>query len=328
MLGLPVAVGLVLGPGPTEASRSIEVAWQAPADCPTQAAVEARVAELLGPAALAGPREFEGARGTVDGESGAWRLTLEIETRSGVGQRTVESEDCASLAEVAALVVALAVDPLSVALATSEPPPAEPAPAPATEPAPAVSTSEPVVEVARAPARVSGFVSPRFGVSHGQLPVVGPTVALAVGVELRRARVEAVGTYLTPQTALRSVDDREVGGRYMMGYAALRGCPTVRLERPRGSLALPICVGLAYGGVRNDPIGLAQPRSATASWAAAQLSPTLSWRSGEYLALWLGVDASFSFVGAQFTAAGLDRPLHETAFFSVQGLLGLELHFE
>ena len=99
-------------------AASLQLTWEAPAQCPTKAEIDARIVQLLSPEILerAPPLTVRAhVEALADSE---WVLELEIKTVAGLRSRTVESPDCTSLADLTALVVALAVDPLAVAAAT------------------------------------------------------------------------------------------------------------------------------------------------------------------------------------------------------------------
>jgi hypothetical protein len=93
---------------PTKVPVARAVTWRAPAGCPAAASVTARIAQHLGedavPAGVA-------IAAVVKRRGGRWHLTLRLRTAEGEGERKVEAASCAELAETAALIVALAIDP-------------------------------------------------------------------------------------------------------------------------------------------------------------------------------------------------------------------------
>ena len=110
------------------ALAAVPLAWEAPAECPAEPQVQAWVDALVDPQA-------EGqAEGVVAGAAGGYRLTLVITTAAGRSERALEAPQCDPLARAAAVVVAVAVDPLQ-ARARGEIVP--PTPGVATSPAPA-----------------------------------------------------------------------------------------------------------------------------------------------------------------------------------------------
>jgi hypothetical protein len=108
-------------------AAALELSWSAPAACPEQSVVEARLRVLLGerpdPSALR-------AKAKVLAQRGGYKLTLQLDGDGIRGARVLTGSDCAALAETAAWLVATAIDPALGLL----PPPAAPEPPPAAVP--------------------------------------------------------------------------------------------------------------------------------------------------------------------------------------------------
>jgi len=83
--------------------------WQAPAGCPDQASVRGRVAGMLGAGAVEGSDLTATGRVSASGEG--WRLELELVRAAGRERRTLADRDCAALADAAALMIAVTIDP-------------------------------------------------------------------------------------------------------------------------------------------------------------------------------------------------------------------------
>lgn len=101
---LPLAALLLLAP-----AEGLRLDWQAPAGCPDGAALRARVVDLVG--AEATRQATLGARARVRGRAGRWTLELALVREGGEDRRTLGDPDCRALAEAAALVLAVAIDP-------------------------------------------------------------------------------------------------------------------------------------------------------------------------------------------------------------------------
>ncbi|MAQ17155.1 MAG: hypothetical protein CMN30_20475 [Sandaracinus sp.] len=115
----------LLGAAPVAAQESWVARWDAPAGCPDGAAVSAAVERLLGPSAEAHRSTLAlDGRITRDGERFHLALILRDATGAAVGTRELGGATCPPLAEAAALLAALAVDP--GALSTGEPEPEVP----------------------------------------------------------------------------------------------------------------------------------------------------------------------------------------------------------
>ena len=100
------------GPAAARARRWV-LDWHAPPGCPTGTAIQARVDALLGgPVPLA---RVMRVAGEVRAQGDGWQVVLVARTGDGRARRRLQGRDCAALGEVAALVVALAIDPTAVA---------------------------------------------------------------------------------------------------------------------------------------------------------------------------------------------------------------------
>lgn len=178
-------------------AKAVELAWEAPEGCPDRANVEQRIQKLLSGAS---EKSHVTAEGIVTATKSGYRLALTT-TRDGTrGERILDDKSCAALAESAALIVAMAVDP-AIALTMDEPaaaPPAPttsasepepPAPPPVAAPTPPRADTPSMVPVTPPPSQrprprvlvaaggdVLGYVFPRatLGVSLSVGAIVGP----------------------------------------------------------------------------------------------------------------------------------------------------------
>ncbi|MBL9100740.1 MAG: hypothetical protein JNL82_07275 [Myxococcales bacterium] len=98
-----LAAALFAAPAP-----GLQIDWQAPAECPGQAELRARVGSLVGAAA---ERTELRAAGRVVREGERWTLTLELVRAGSREARTLRDGACRGLAEAAAVVIAVAIDP-------------------------------------------------------------------------------------------------------------------------------------------------------------------------------------------------------------------------
>lgn len=210
-----VFAGLVslLAPGrgalAADAAPHVGLRYNAPDTCPDDAQLVASVEHFLGQP-LREAREQE-LSVNVAIQSGAQGFSAKLSFKSprGIEERFAEDADCSKLAEAAALLVALAIDPDRVhaqqAAAEVPEPPAEPepeAPEPPPPAPPAKSEPCPAPPPPPKPAReryaVAG-VSALVGV--GVMPHVAPAVGVDFGARFGRAQVELVGSYWLTGTA-------------------------------------------------------------------------------------------------------------------------------
>ena len=101
---LTLAAVLLLAP-----AEGLRLEWQAPAGCPDGEALRARVVDLVGEQAAGQTRLT--ARAVVRARGGRWTMALELVREGGQDRRTLADPDCRALAEAAALVIAVAIDP-------------------------------------------------------------------------------------------------------------------------------------------------------------------------------------------------------------------------
>lgn len=179
-------------------ARALDLTWSAPASCPTQQVVQQRIDALIGT-----PRETQpvatqtvSAAASVTESRDGYKLKLALHGGEVSGTRSLTGRDCAALAETAAFLVAVAIDPSL--------PGTQPAPARASEPvassAQAPAAAPPVAPALEALARrrtgillhASGF----GGVWTAGLPAPQVQLGAALGAQLGRLRAELRGSYL------------------------------------------------------------------------------------------------------------------------------------
>ncbi|HEY3499056.1 MAG TPA: hypothetical protein VGK73_30400, partial [Polyangiaceae bacterium] len=94
-------------PATGHAEEAIDLAWEAPAECPRREAVQERVRELLGPALENAERPR--AEGRIVQVSGRYQLTLTVYSKGEVRERTIASQSCVDLAGAAAVALGLLI---------------------------------------------------------------------------------------------------------------------------------------------------------------------------------------------------------------------------
>lgn len=245
--------------------------WEVPSVCPEQGEVEAWIDRL----ALGVVEQSPDWQGRVEGtpESG-FVLTLTVSGRT----RTVSDSDCGKLAIAAALVVAVAADPVAVA-DTIEPVLREPEPDPRLVESP--QTPEPV-EVGPSPVvktpgpesqqtaprdtatGLSALVSAAVGAELAVLPRPGFGASVAGGIVWAWLRLELVGVVSVP----RDIEAREsnLGARAAVAGGQVRGCWVVRAK----PVEVPVCLAGEVGAVWARGFGPGiEPQAKVQPWAAA-----------------------------------------------------------
>ncbi|WAS97005.1 hypothetical protein [Nannocystis punicea] len=345
-----------------EPPPGLVLAWTAPAGCPDEAEVRARVVRMTGQEAA--DRATLTARGTVrEAGPGRWSLTLELTGATGGGRRELTAPRCEELVEAAALVVAIAVDPRAALAA--------PVAGEVVVPAPPVNMSQGESPKEQGAKDMPDGSGPKGNVGEGMSEgprdapageLEGPVadepprpdggeapaaVAQPRGVEVG-LRVAAGVSFarLLPQPSAAiglalSVSGRRwraeigglyappvpggtpaIGGLFQAGAVELRGCPVLR----RGAVEVPLCVGLQVGAMegRGRGTGLVTTTTERSPWLAATAGAALAWRPRGRVGLWVGADAIVALLRPTFvTARG--QEVHKAARFGGQVLAGIEV---
>ncbi|MFZ6177646.1 hypothetical protein [Nannocystis pusilla] len=196
--------GLLVALASPPATPRVELTWLAPAPCPSVDDVHQRLRELV-PAPPPGPVvrvEADAARRSGTG----WRLRLVLRGAQLDDRRLIEARDCRSLADVTALLIALAVAPEEVATRIAAPPGGLPGPPtnPATDAAGAPgrpASSFPASTRADAPPRGASAVPvapPDASARADALPPGAPAVPVAPADASARADAPRPGAPAVP----------------------------------------------------------------------------------------------------------------------------------
>ena len=311
------------------------VQWQAPAGCPAAPVVEGRVHELLGRV----PAEHElQAVGVVNGGP-RWHLELETTIGGRRQRRTLEADDCRAVAEAAALILAVSVDPLGVsqtpagATASDEVAGREATssvPATAVEPRPSVAPAEAVLdEPTTPPGRPRSRPSPWLRVGGGGETVAIPGgtggVRLGFALEGERAFVRLEGSYWIDRLAVLHEPPNRSGAQVGLGTAAVQG--GVRLGGVR--VRVPLALGLEAGGLRTRAVGLERGRDRVLPWGAGVVAVGVEWSVSRRVVLWGAVEGVLPLVRLRVRVGreGVEDGvvLHEPAVVGARALAGISI---
>lgn len=302
--------------------RELELVWRAPQRCPTKDDILRRLDVLLpGDPNGEGLLHVEGDV-TVD-ESGA-RLQLVSTFRGTTERREITANDCASLGEATAVLLAVALEPSARGLESPPKPaptPTEPAP---TEPtpdvdpidadpvAPTIAISDPEITTARRrPSAIPTHFGVRIagGLELGAMPPPSGALQLAGLVLWRRARLEIHGAWLPPRTG--------IGATYQLGTAGVRGCGRLFV----GDVEFPLCLG-AEAGVLRARSKAADHAVARGPWCTVAASAGVS-RAWGPVAIWAAVEGLGRIVSTRFFLGedSARRPFP----ISMRALVGIEL---
>jgi hypothetical protein len=342
MLALILAqVWLTIGPPIQRPSEGVPLRWDAPLECPDAAALRERVHALV-PGLLerpdaAGSRvEIEVSEGT-----GSYAATVVVRNSDGETRREFAAPDCETVADAAALVLAVALDPVGVSVGLSELGPSEPAASEPTPTGPSVPEEPPVepdpsveaepIELPPAITRASDSLAderPRnlgvgvrvlggggYGPTNTGYATIGGTLAL-LGP---RWRVEIGGLWAIPRVVR---VDAGFGGRFDSWAVIGRGCFAPSIRR----LELPLCGGVELGSVRGR--GLDElPISGRASflWIALAVAQGLWFSPIERVGIGVEVDLAVPLNRGVFAIESSE--IQQIAAVTVRGLAGVELRW-
>ena len=286
----------------------LQLSWRAPEPCPPQSEVESQILELLGGRTQSTTMVHAKVE-AFRGEDALWHVDVHTVVDGQLGERRVDGENCEAVAEAAALILAMAVDPDAVAVtAMKNVEPAAPAWDPHDRPEPLrvgplsalhlTAVPLPVVPLAKrvVPSTPVGtYLGPLVGMDVGTLPAVSPWVGGAVGLVRGESRLEARVGFLAEQTK-ELEHPSEAGGRFSLTAFGLWACHEVAGPAP----SLDVCGGLETGILHAEGFGVTDPGEAAPAWLS--LTPSLVGRWP--LNSWLSVRSNLS----------LGLPLRRPAF--------------
>lgn len=322
-------------------SASLWAAWEAPAECPQEAAFVAQIESFLGTALNArGDRQLEIVGRVRTEQARGFVVKLRVRASRKTQERELAHRDCGELTEAAALIVALAIDPQVVGdnrlPKPAEPQALEPA-APPPSPEPAVVRAEQAAAIPR-PAAPTASVSPRppppvaepstlryslsalglFGTSV--LPDAGAGTGIHATLGPRRFRMAAQAAYWLSR--FRAFEGNAGAGVELGTWSvALRGCG-VPLT---GDITLSLCAGPVVGDMYGTGSSLSNARTIHDHWSAvsAETSVALSSRAG--VMTLLGLEVQRTLEAPRFGAVVNGRPqqLFEANAWVVNAFVGL-----
>jgi len=285
------------------------VHWDAPQECPSAERLIAD-AEALSGRRISDAMGLE-VRGSVRAEDGGrWVLSLEIATASGSQARVLEAGSCQDLTDVAATLIAVALQEPS-----PEPPPPEPDPEPERpEPAPPPA-NEPASAAVRRPWVAVLDVAGSVGL--GPLPGPAAVLSISAGAERGLLRVEAEADVWLPRDARLGAD---AGGSVTLWALGARGCGVPKAARVR----FPLCAGVQAGQMLGHGVGLDVSRRAALPWLAAEVTAGLRVDVLSHLAVRADLSMLVPVLRPGFTIDGRGT-LHRAAAVGGTAGVGLEV---
>jgi hypothetical protein len=333
----------------------VDLEWVAPRQCPGHGAVIREVSRILGDQAPT-PRRIAARAEVWRGEDTRWHAAL-TSTGTGSATRSLDAESCEAVANAAALILALMVDPSRATTASATPPAASasaPSASPEAAPAPpsptAVTanpgeapTSRPALSDAGAPVPLEGparrerdveshgtrarwAIGVLGGVSVGALPTaqLGAEVAIAWLTERLRLEIAGRSDWSRQRVPLASRTDEGADYRLLSGLA--RGCYSLSSSR----LALGACAVFELNWLRASGFGGAPSVDGDALIPAIGAAAIATYGIGDRIAVRVLLEGvaplwrpTFVIVRGPLESTAVDQP---GAVWG-QAILGAELHF-
>lgn len=323
-------------------AQGLEVVYEAPVGCPNASQFKTQVEQSFAGStdALKSLAHFQV---TIQREGEAFRVSVKSQVEGVAGARTLSAPECGSVADAAALFIAMALDSsklqgeqAAVPGATDAPfePPSAATLGPANadsalgsaplppesslDPAPQASLSERAAEPSAPAAAAEPTGSPHTSVALLLAGDIGSLPSLAPGLRIDLGRSSSVGSLRLGLIALNPssewVDGRDggrVGGRFWLGAGRAEGCLAL-LEGTLGSLEG--CLVIEAGALTGSGLGVDVAKRETLLWLspAARVVGSVPLIS-DVLSLRLGAEALTPIRPSRFTVEQGQTQLHSTA---------------
>jgi hypothetical protein len=241
-----------------------EVVWDAPAACPETSEIRSKINALLGHGGSR--REPVAARASVSAAGTGFTAHIELRVSGGSESKVLHADDCATLADAYALIVAFVLDPSAgQAGGTSVQSDPQPASAAASQ---RPSSREPTRGARRLGARRFVLGAAAVGaLGVGQLPFPG----LGAGARLNAGRYvygELGALYWPARDQSISTPEGTAGAEVSLVTAESALCVPVIRE------TLAVCLGMGAGSIRARGTGVAHPADDRSVWVSAGAAVT------------------------------------------------------
>jgi hypothetical protein len=295
---------------PQTEDLGLTLSWQAPEGCPDLASEHAEIRRRLAGADRPA-REPIVASGEIRRDpSGGYLLSLRTAVGGTTGERVLSGQDCRQLAEAAALILAMLINPRAADLEAPSPlpalPPAPPPPPPPPPPSP----------------------RPGLGVGVDALLATGVLPGLAEGLSLRVfygkgiILVAAQIAGFLPQQVDAPVWPGATASFYRLD-SSLAACATTPSDRRLGGM---LCLGGSVARLHGRSAGIADPGEATSYWIEALVEPSMHVHVTSSLRLRLAGDLRGFGSRPDLAVVGLGS-VYRPAAVNFRGALGLDVVF-
>jgi hypothetical protein len=314
-------------------SPTLALTWRAPdPSCPDEVHVDAEVARLLG-GTYAPADAHVTARAVVERSGqGIWRVDLETErspdTGGGVarGHRVIDAPSCAEVADAAALILAMLINPARVQ-STSAAPAAVPAAAPASARNSGAPPEEPANEAPASGAIDLGSSPWRWALLGAAIGDLGTVPGPSAGAEIAaggssdwRVAAEASAFYEPPQTFRSVAAKAGAGGRFSVwGLAVRAGFPVG--GRP---VSFVPYAGGEYARIAAHGVGIADAGSGSAARWSVLAGGYVVWWIAAHVGARAQIEAVIPLQRPEFFIEGLGTVYREPGVAG-RALVGIEL---
>lgn len=247
---------------------AVDLQYAAPESCPRASDFSAAVARLVGRT----EQRSKNLKARVSVRSDThdnFSLTLLTESDGISGERVIQGRSCSSVADAAALTLALILNPdIETAPDAGTASNAQTTPVPRTAAVPLQTHTTKAEGVRPMPSRgqtLRWLGTSAVGLDVGVMPKPGPEISLGLGVSSGRWSLLASGHYALPETALIAGQAR-AGGRLWHGTVMGLGCWAFAANAPH----LGGCIGGSFSRVEGQGKGVTPARKGATGW----LSPT------------------------------------------------------
>jgi hypothetical protein len=290
----------------------LQLAWEAPQGCPDLPSERAEIRRRVGVIGPTPPAEPVIAQAAIRPDpSGGYRLLLRTRVGDTQGERVLAGQDCRELAEAAALVMALLINP--EAALSAAPQAAPPAPAPPPPPPSPVPPARPHSGLGLGLASVwASGVLPNFA--------KGLSARLFYQRGMLAAACEVTGFLPEEQSA--PVLPKASASFFRLESALLLCATTPSNQR----LGVALCLGGAIVRLHGESTGISAPGQATAYWPEALLASSGQVRLTAGTRLRLAFDLRGLGSRPDFDILGLGSVFRPAAY-NVRGILGLDVLF-
>ena len=297
-------LGSFSAPAWAAATPRVSLRWSAPVGCPSGARVEQEVERLLASVATRPPRPLV-VDAVVEAEpEGSLRVRLELAGDGGPRVRELRAASCVALADAAALIIAMTIDPDAVA-ATQPPAPPPSPPVPVPVPVPALLPPPPLPAAAPVPAPPPS--RPRFHLlawaqaDVGTLPGASFAAGGAAAVSFGALRVE-LGLGASPARAAVIPQRPSAGGDVSLIAGSAGACFGVLAPGP---IELAPCAALEIGRLHAAGFGVSAPDQGSALWTAARAGGRLGWWPWPSFGIVIRAEAAVPFARPRFVLDNL-----------------------